>query len=816
MVKVIEATALINAKTGDISGFSAIANKFALMNQTSQTVARSTARAAADMGRKIGEVTKAMSVRFEDLGRKDRAIDNLTRSMGRLAETRTAFRDAETHVRSLAREMAASTEPSRQMARNYEQAQRQVRSASAAFNESRNAAVAAKRAMVDLGLPLTGLGRQQAELRERIRGTTLAMQQQGRTAPHLRSSLATATPAGGPVTPRPGVGHPGSGLPEAAASIGILGAVRDTVTAGMNVDTERSQARQAGWTDKEIETLEHRANRFSAQYGVAPATSMNIIREARPTFGGDLQQTLQNVPDFFKVLTAMRQKSPQASESEHAHQLGMMIKAGEILGYSSDPAKLSSYANTMTQMTQVHGSALRGEEILNFAKSGKSAAAAASPEFLKSILPTMLPELGGDRLGTAMMTLRQVLVGGKMKKAAAENMVDLGLVDPDSVIYTSTGNVKGIKQGGIKGSKLAESNPLEWIKQHLVPALKEKEVDQDDWPAKLSTLFSDRNAEYMVNLMLTQMARLEKDRATVEKAKGLPGVEQALKDDPYLAAARVKGGLQNVGAALSDPVMEPLKKAADGAAGALNSAADAAREQPKATGAGLAAGAALGGGVAGYLSQGAGTLLRLGGIAAGVGGGAAAGGLVLPFIAQGAASYAGGAMGEVGSIAAGKHFIAKDREGFTDLRTQLAEIESRIRNVESRVHPSMRDMPNADLDRMRGQAQDLRNRIDLSSRSMPWTDAAGAMGERGRGVVQSPGQIEAVVKPDQITAKLEGQAQLGVEVTVAPSADFIASVVKKVLSQVGHIGIDGSGPGSTGRSMPEAAAPNTGSSMGPR
>lgn len=770
MVQIIEAQALITAKDGTGQAFATVASNLARMSQLGQQVAQSSARTAAEVGRKIAGVTQAMSSRIEELGRKDRAIDNLTRSMGRLAESRTAFREAETHVRSLAREMAASAEPSRQLARNYEQAQRQVRAASAAFDESRNAAVAAKRAMVDLGLPLTGLSRQQAEIRQRILGTTKAMQQQVRAAPHLRSSFdAAATAARAPVTPRPGAAQPGSGLPEAAASIGILGTARDTVVAGMNVDTERSQARQAGWTEKEVETMEHRANRFAAQYGVAPATAMNIIREARPTFGGDLQQTLQNVPDFFKVLTAMRQKSPQASETDHAHQLGMMIKAGEILGYSSDPAKLASYANTMTQMTQVHGSALRGEEILNFAKSGKSAASAASPEFLKSVLPTMLPELGGDRLGTALMTLRQVLVGGKMKKAAAENMVDLGLVDPDSVIYTSTGNVKGIKQGGIKGSKLAESNPLEWIKQYLIPTLKEKEINQDDWPAKLSTLFSDRNAEYMVNLMLTQMARLEKDRATVEKAKGLPGVEQALKDDPYLATARVKGGLQNVGAALSDPVMGPLKKAADSAAGALNSAADAARAQPKATGAGLAAGATVGGGLAAYLTQGSGMLLRLGGMAAGIGGGAIAGGLTVPLLVQKALE---------------SDPVLKARsERYFELGPEVFERSRRVQEEFRR-----------DPEGARGRAL-----MEVSRRSE-----------------QMPSQVEAVVKPDQVTAKLEGRAQLGVEVTVAPTPDFITRVVKSVLSQVGHIGVDGSGPGSTGQSMPEAAAPNTGSSMGPR
>ncbi|MCV9939512.1 hypothetical protein OIU35_24440 [Boseaceae bacterium BT-24-1] len=797
MVKVIEAQALITAKDGTGQAFASVASKFETLSKAGEVVARSAARRVAEVGRTIAGVTQAMTARIEDLGRKGRTIDNLTRSMGRLAESRTAFREAETHVRSLAREMAASAEPSRQLARNYEQAQRQVRAASAAFDESRNAAVAAKRAMVDLGLPLTGLGRQQAEIRERILGTTKAIQQQGRAAPHLRSSFAAAATAErAPVTPRPGVAQPGSGLPEAAASIGILGTARDTVVSGMNVDTERSQARQAGWTDKEVETLEHRANRFAAQYGLAPATAMNIIREARPTFGGDLQQTLTSVPDFFAVLTAMRQKAPQSSEADHGRQLGMMIKAGEILGYSSEPAKLKEYADFMTKMTQVHGSALRGEEILNFAKSGKSAGSAASFEFLSSVLPTMLPELGGDRLGTALMTLRQALVGGKMKKRAAEAMEEYGLVDPSGVIATADDDVKGVRPEAVKGSKIAERDPLEWVRSVLLPAMDEKGVKPADRAAVLSTMFSDRNAEYIINLMMEQMQRLQKDRATVEKAKGLPGVDQALKDDPYLAVARVKGSLQNVGAALSDPVMEPLKTAADGAANSLNSLADTARDHRTATGVGVAGGAIAGGALAGHLTQGGGALLRFGGMAAGTAAGAVAGGLALPLLTHGFYDLVSGGYqpvkGDRDEVAPGEaHNFSQKRRRFYHEALQ-GETDA----VRRRFAPTLDE---AGIIPLGAPAE---GRV----MTMPRATALSSVG---------PGSLEAVVKPDQITAKLEGQAQLGVEVTVAPSADFVASVVKKVLSQVGHIGIDGSGPGSTGRSMPEAAAP-TGSSMGPR
>ena len=70
--------------------------------------------------------------------------------------------------------------------------------------------------------------------------------------------------------------------------------------------------------------------------------------------------------------------------------------------------------------------------------------------------------------------------------------------------------------------------------------------------------------------------------------------------------------------------------------------------------------------------------------------------------------------------------------------------------------------------------------------------------------------VEAVVKPDQVTAKLEGKAEVVGRFEVAPSSDLIRIIERaKEITASGHLAA-GSGPGSTGRSMPEAAAPPTG------
>ncbi|WP_377005963.1 phage tail tape measure protein [Bosea vestrisii] len=67
------------------------------------------------------------------------------------------------------------------------------------------------------------------------------------------------------------------------------------------------------------------------------------------------------------------------------------------------------------------------------------------------------------------------------------------------------------------------------------------------------------------------------------------------------------------------------------------------------------------------------------------------------------------------------------------------------------------------------------------------------------------GTVEAVVKPDQVTAKadvsVQGQAQ--VTVTLAPTGAFAGLI--QAAQAAANAPLSGNGPGSTGRSMPEAA-----------
>lgn len=168
-----------------------------------------------------------------------------------------------------------------------------------------------------------------------------------------------------------------------------------------------------------------------------------------------------------------------------------------------------------------------------------------------------------------------------------------------------------------------------------------------------------------------------------------------------------------------------------------------------------AVGAALGA-IAGFnLVNG---IARGGPAAVGTGGGLLAGtGNAMRLLARGGlygvAAYGGYKLGEglheVGQIAGGRHWTPGDKEGVWALKKELEQTEGKISGILDRSHSSMRGQFNPDVERLRGEAQNLRNRITAGERLNTLSDMPGigsgrsmfGFGRGGTNAVNGPMQI---------------------------------------------------------------------------
>ncbi len=204
----------------------------------------------------------------------------------------------------------------------------------------------------------------------------------------------------------------------------------------------------------------------------------------------------------------------------------------------------------MAKALNVFGDTLRPTDYYEMFKYGRAATNALSDDFMLKTAPTLAQELGGSSAGKALSSFHTQMVGGKMSNKAVESLLDYGLIDPDKVIKTSTGNVKGVKPGGIVGGEYLQpgkEDPYLWVNNVLLPHLAAKGVTD---PAKIqeviAAIASQTTSAQMMGIFATQQSRIVKDQALVHGAKGKDAATDFQANDPMVVSKSIGSQLDNL------------------------------------------------------------------------------------------------------------------------------------------------------------------------------------------------------------------------------------------------------------------------------
>lgn len=166
MAKIIEAVARITADDRTGAVFDKLAKKIDQIGKSGK------AAAAVDQLAKSLERAKMQMA----------AIDRFNSSRGGFADARTKFNAAQEAVSRAAAAMRRGEGDAKQLARAYAQAQNQVTSAARAFDRQKNAILSNKRALEQLGVPVSQAAAHQARLRSAVDRTTAALHRQERAS----------------------------------------------------------------------------------------------------------------------------------------------------------------------------------------------------------------------------------------------------------------------------------------------------------------------------------------------------------------------------------------------------------------------------------------------------------------------------------------------------------------------------------------------------------------------------------------------------------------------------------------------------------
>ncbi len=190
-----------------------------------------------------------------------------------------------------------------------------------------------------------------------------------------------------------------------------------------------------------------------------------------------------------------------------------MLKVIELRGGLESEQVFKDQANKIQRVIAATGGRVQGEEWLNVIKTGGIAAKGLTDEALYYQMEPLVQEMGGNRVGTSMMSAYQNIYQGKTTKRAANLLDDLGLVaDPSKVKHDKVGQIAQLGVGALKGSDIFRHNQFEWMEKILLPQLAKKGItDKQQILDTIGGIFSNRTASNLFGQMYLQRDQIHKN-----------------------------------------------------------------------------------------------------------------------------------------------------------------------------------------------------------------------------------------------------------------------------------------------------------------
>jgi hypothetical protein len=626
-----------------------------------------------------------------------------------------------------------------------------------------------------------GFAKHNAEIREQ----TKLLQSERRAAQELQRSLALAN---GEMGRHVGMFTRAKGLYNSAAGqLGMMATgamaghtVRSAATDAADLAHQRALLGAGGMKPADVKSAI--AASWKAARSVPTATAadgLKTIGELVTVFG-DAHHAIEHLQPVLKATAAMRAVNPHMDAENESYNIA---RALELKGVSNDPQHFTRLLNGMVQAINATRGKVTGSEFMLFTKRFGAGANLLSDDFYTTVAPTLIQELGGDSSGTALASMRQAIVGGRMKANAVKEFENLGLLDPEKVLRTKGGNVMGFSPGGMQGTALYNSNPYLWMQQVFKPAMDKKGITEPDKVAEyLAHLFGNRRGEAIANILLTQRSRIDKDQVLIKGAPNADSIDTLKTEDPKTVMRDLAAGVTDFLAAAGDPLMKPAIAGLNGLASLMRSLGQSvggfAPDHPLLAGVGSAA--ALGGmgylGVKGFQAMwgfglpGAATALTgaAGALEAAAGRLGVAGGVPTPGseTSKGKGNFVKNALGVGGTYAAIALGAYEAAVALADYTTKGLKGGGNIVGADPFTGAPI-------FDNYNGHAPDL---------------SGARSGEPAK-------------------AELTGSAEVKTTITVSPSEYFGAFINMKVDNAIKGLNVTGAAngtTGSTGRSMPEA------------
>lgn len=372
-----------------------------------------------------------------------------------------------------------------------------------------------------------------------------------------------------------------------AASAGIVFSVKHAIEGGEELAHEMQGLRNMGVNAADVGKGLREANEAIREMPTANLTNgIKILKETTGAYG-DYHHAVENLKFNSKLGDVLKNT---IGVEDPAHALASLVKALEIRGSAGNAKRYQEEAGKLQQAMTFFGGRLTPDEIYTFTRRAQVGSQQLGEHFMTRIAPSMIQEYGGEGTGTGLTAFRSIISGRKISDMAqAKAWQKLGLLNEKDIITNKkTGEIKGWKDGAIKGTRLAYQDPLEFMEKVILPRLQASGVDITDdikLGSALNTLFKNTKANAFTTAIgtVTNRARLHKDENLMNGVLSTDqNYDESLLNDPKFAGFAIKQAMNNIGSALTLPLMKPMAQMLISVARGINQVSAALIAHPEA------------------------------------------------------------------------------------------------------------------------------------------------------------------------------------------------------------------------------------------
>ncbi|MDR3429010.1 hypothetical protein [Silvimonas sp.] len=471
----------------------------------------------------MASAIKANRDQLKQLNQTARQVEGLRRLQAQSAETSNKMKVAQASAKMLGQQIAGMENPSKSLVAQFKQAEKSVAELTKRHQGERQELLQLRSAISSSGIK--DLTSTETQLKQKIEAATSALKQQESRLEHMGQASRTLAKSQALAGNMAMAGYAGR-----ATGQHVLGAMHPMLEESKGFQTEAARIRALGLGDGMSADAIKYATAMKT-YGTSTRDNLVLMRDAMTVFA-DSHHAEMVAPTLAKMKFANQAMFGAEGGEEHDKKFMDMLKVIEMRGGLASEKAFKDQANIVQKVLTATGGRVGPEEWLNLIKTGGLAAKGQADESFYYKLEPLVQEMGGNRVGTAMMSAYQGMYQGKTTKRAMTNIDKLGLIEDRSKVHNDkAGQVSFMDPGALKGADMFRKDQFGWMEKVLLPTLAAKGITSDKQILDtIGSIFSNRTASNLFSQMYLQRNQIHKNAKLNEGADGIDKLNDKAKE----------------------------------------------------------------------------------------------------------------------------------------------------------------------------------------------------------------------------------------------------------------------------------------------